>query len=69
MRESTLIERFINWLRSLFINKEKAKENSDIFKRREMCRRAIQGGLCPQDCDICAWNTERIIKESDNNDT
>ena len=56
MKESTLIERFINWLRTLFISKEKAKENSDELKR-EMCKKAVQGSVCPHDCDRCAWNT------------
>lgn len=55
MTESTLIQRFINWLRTLFISKEKAKENSDKLKR-EMCKKAVQGGVCSHDCDICAWN-------------
>ena len=56
MTESTLIQRFINWLRNLFISKEKAKENSDELKR-EMCNKAVQSGVCPHDCDRCAWNT------------
>ena len=55
MTESTLIQRFINWLRTLFISKEKAKENSDELKR-EMCKKAVQSGVCPHDCDGCAWN-------------
>lgn len=56
MREQTFLERIINRLKSLFISKKKVQENSDEIKRK-MCKEAVQGGVCPHDCDRCAWNT------------
>lgn len=53
---NNLFEKIICWFKSLFIGKEEAKENSDEIKR-EMCKRALQSGVCPYDCDRCAWNT------------
>ena len=56
MRKQTFLDRIINWFRNLFSSKKKIQENSDEIKR-EMCRKAVQGGVCPHTCDICAWNT------------
>lgn len=56
MRKQTFLDRIINWFRNLFNSKKKIQENSDEIKR-EMCRKAVQGGVCPRACDICAWNT------------
>lgn len=56
MRKQTFIERIINRFKSLFISKKKVQDNSDEIKR-EMCKKAVQGGVCPHACDRCAWNT------------
>ena len=56
MRELNIFEKIMHWLKSLFVSKEKERENSDEIKR-EMCSRALQSGVCPHACDICAWNT------------
>ncbi len=56
MNESNVFEKIVNWFKSLFASKENAKENSDEQKR-EMCKKALQSGVCPHDCDRCAWNT------------
>ena len=56
MRKLNIFEKIVVWFKSLFINEKKAKENSDEAKR-EMCKRAVQSGVCPHTCDICAWNT------------
>lgn len=56
MRKQIFIERIINWFKGLFYSKKKIQENSDEIKR-EMCRKAVQSGVCPHTCDICAWNT------------
>lgn len=56
MRKLNIFEKIVDWFKSLFINEKKAKENSDKLKR-EMCERAMQSGVCPHMCDICAWNT------------
>lgn len=58
MREQTIIERFAGWIKGLFIIEEKRKENSDEIKR-EMCKKSVKSGVCPEACDICAWNTLR----------
>lgn len=55
MTELNIFEKIIYWIRSLFTNKKKAKDNSDEIKK-QMCARAVQSGVCPQNCDICAWN-------------
>lgn len=56
MRPLNIFEKIIVWFKSLFIHEKKAKENSDETKRK-MCEWAVQSGVCPHDCDICAWNT------------
>ena len=56
MRKLSVFEKIVAWFKSLFISKEKAKENSDEAKR-QMCEKAVQSGVCPHTCDICAWNT------------
>lgn len=56
MRKLNIFEKIVDWFKSLFINEKKAKENSDEIKR-EMCKKALQSGVCPHTCDICAWNT------------
>lgn len=56
MKKLNIFERIVVWFKSLFINEKKAKENSDEAKRK-MCARAVQSGVCPHTCDICAWNT------------
>lgn len=57
MRKLNMFEKIVYWLKSLFISEKKAKENSDEIKRK-MCERAVQGGVCPHNCDICAWDTD-----------
>lgn len=56
MRELNIFEKIVSWLKSRFISKKKAKENSDEIKRK-MCERAVLGGVCPHCCDKCAWDT------------
>lgn len=55
MRKQTFLERIINWFKGLFGCKKKIQENMDEIKR-EMCRKAVQSGVCPHTCEICAWN-------------
>lgn len=50
------LNRFSTWLKTLFTGKEKAVEIS-VDMKREMCACSIQHGVCPHDCDRCAWNT------------
>ena len=26
--------------------------------KMEMCKRAIKANVCPEDCDICAWDVK-----------
>ena len=26
--------------------------------KMEMCKRAIKANVCPEDCDMCAWDTK-----------
>ena len=32
------------------------QDNSDEVKK-QMCEKALRSGVCPRECDICAWNT------------
>lgn len=43
MREQTIAERLLNWLKNLFTGKKKTQENSDEIKR-EMCKKAVLKG-------------------------
>ena len=45
---------FYKILRKLGIIKD---YEEDIRTRMEMCERAIKANVCPEDCDICAWDT------------
>ena len=36
-------------------NPEEEKRISDEMKR-EMCERAVNAGVCPNDCSVCAWS-------------
>lgn len=56
MKKLNIFEKIVVWFKFIFINEKKAKENSDNAKRK-MCKRAVQSGICPHICDICAWNT------------
>lgn len=56
MSKLNIFEKIVAWLKSIFISKKKAEENSTEAKR-EMCMRALQSNVCPHDCDRCAWNT------------
>ena len=56
-----------NWfkrlLRKLGLIKEHKidEQKSNELKRelkREMCGRSIYSGVCPEDCEICAWNVK-----------
>ncbi len=75
MRELNIFEKIIYWLKSLFINKKKAKENSDNIKK-QMCAMAVQSGVCNHNCDTCAWyvlnskteNEEIMVEELTTNE-
>jgi len=56
MRKLNIFEKIVDWFKFLFIDEKKAKEDSDKSKRK-MCESAVQSGVCPHTCDICAWNT------------
>ena len=49
--------RFMQWLFLGFRWEENKKYKGDDEAKRKMCERAVQGGVCPHTCDICAWNT------------
>ena len=46
---------FYKVLRKLGIIKD---YEEDIRIKMEMCERAIKANVCPEDCDICAWDTK-----------
>lgn len=60
MRKQNILLRFIKKVMSIFIPKEDEatrKKKSDDAKR-EMCHSAVLGGVCPNDCERCAWHVE-----------
>lgn len=52
MRRESLIHKI---LRKLGIIK---KHKNDRKLKMEMCERARNADVCPEDCDMCAWNTK-----------
>lgn len=34
------------------------KDIEDRKLKMEMCERAIKANVCPEDCDMCAWDTK-----------
>lgn len=57
MKEENKITSITKAFFKLFTKKDKQDEKrvSDEAKR-EMCRRAMQSGVCPHACERCAWN-------------
>lgn len=53
MREDTFLQRILlKIFKKVGIIKEFEVDNS------EMCQRAVSSGVCPNACEICAWNNE-----------
>ena len=38
------------------LRKQDKQRHSDELKK-QMCEKALRSGVCPHECDICAWNT------------
>lgn len=56
MKEQNKLKVFIiKLLLKIFKRNETEREVSNEIKR-EMCRKAIQSGVCPRSCETCAWN-------------
>ena len=52
MRKESLIHKILRKLGFI-------KDIEDDRKlKMEMCERAIKANVCPEDCDICAWDTK-----------
>lgn len=47
----------MNFLKKLLMKFRNRKDGGYIYKK-EMCKKAMLGGLCPTECENCAWNTE-----------
>lgn len=53
MQEQTFLQKiFLKILRKLGIVEEFEVDKS------EMCRNAVESGVCPHACEICAWGEE-----------
>lgn len=53
MKEQTVFHRILlKILKKLGLIKEFEIDKS------EMCKRAVDSGVCPKSCEICAWNIE-----------
>lgn len=44
---------------------EERKEAKDRHFKAEMCMNAITAGICPKECESCAWSTVRRHKHGD----
>lgn len=52
MRRESLIHKILRKLGFI-------KDIEDDRKlKMEMCKRAIKANVCPEDCDMCAWDTK-----------
>lgn len=56
MEESSWWDRLLSWISRIFVSKKKRAAQDEQLKR-EMCHRAIDSGVCPKTCEICAWDT------------
>lgn len=58
MKEENKIITIIKSFFKLFKKKNKRDEKSaSDDAKKEMCRRAMRSGVCPRDCECCAWRT------------
>lgn len=48
--------RFWRMIFNIIDQKQKRKEE---IEKEAMCDKAIDHGICPMDCDICAWSVLR----------
>lgn len=56
MKEQTFLQRvLLKILKKLGLIKEFGVGKTD------MCKRAVDSGVCPNACEICAWNSERKL--------
>lgn len=56
MKEQTFIQRILlKILKKLGLIKEFEVDKAD------MCERAVESGVCPNACEICAWNSGRKL--------
>lgn len=54
MRKDSLFHRFL--IKIGFI-KERSNID-DIRFKKEMCRKALDSGICPKQCENCAWDID-----------
>jgi hypothetical protein len=51
------------WIRQL----DKQYKNSKRKRHRDLCKRCIEVGSCPHNCELCAWGdymTERQLNQN-----
>ena len=60
MRKESLIHKILRKLGFI-----KDIEDDRVLKM-EMCKRAIKANVCPEDCDICAWDTKGGVSYENN---
>lgn len=51
-------ETFLQRLFTKLMKKTRIFEEYEVDKA-EMCRKAVASGVCPNTCDICAWNSTK----------
>lgn len=53
MKKESLIHKILRKLGFI-----KDIEDDRKLEMEDMCKRAIKANVCPNDCDICAWDTK-----------
>lgn len=56
MKEQTFLQRVLLKI----LNKLGLIKEFEVDKA-VMCKRAVDSGVCPNSCEICAWNSERKL--------
>ena len=44
-------------IKQLFRKTEKQQEKQPYKGSHEMCMKSIRAGVCPKDCERCAWSS------------
>lgn len=56
MEEQTFIQRIL-----LKILKKSGLIREFEVDKADLCKRAVKSGVCPNACEICAWNSDRKL--------
>lgn len=59
MKEENKFIMILKMIISRFKKRDEAeKKRRSNEAKREMCKRAVHGNVCPHTCKICSWNVD-----------